>query len=183
MPQPIVVPHSREDSPPAPPSFAKATAGRLEKEEPRRSWHGEHLILPCLFLPPEKPLNEFLIGPEPKYDPDRSRENSCPMRNSFNTRPFEATRRKSSSPFSSPCFRVSSEASGESFPTLPVHYAEEPFSLPQQQNLRANIILPGTTQRAEKDSPRRPGSTEKISRSRADPEGDSRKSERGGHSL
>jgi hypothetical protein len=50
----------REDSPPAP----------LEKEESRRSLHGENLILPGLFLPPEKTLHEFLIG-QGLPNPDR----------------------------------------------------------------------------------------------------------------
>jgi hypothetical protein len=43
----------------------KVQPAPLEKEESRRSCHGEDLILTGLFLPPEKTLNEFLIGPEP----------------------------------------------------------------------------------------------------------------------
>jgi hypothetical protein len=41
--------------PPAPPSFAEATAGKLEKDEPRRS-DTEKTYPSRLFLPPEKTL-------------------------------------------------------------------------------------------------------------------------------
>jgi hypothetical protein len=84
----------------------------LEKEEPRRSCHGENLILPCLFPTPGRMLNEFLIGPEPGHDPDQFPQGSCPMRNSFNT--WTPRRKQSYSPCGSlsvPSMRRLSQAS------------------------------------------------------------------------